>query len=389
MPRGKVYLISFGLILFCFTVSSAQIVSRCRPSPPLPKNPPRGVTGMSLSRDGKTLVSANADGNIRIWNVATGRVERTLTGHTNAIYNAVFSQNEKLLASSSRDLSARIWDVSTGRELFKFTGFKCSVKFVAFSPDGKMLAVVGNDGMLKLYDVKTGIELKSLVHTESPDVDISVYTVVFSKDGKMIYTGNGDGTISQWETKTGKEIKVWKAHNNNVSALTFDRNYRLLASGGDMSDPVLRLWDTRTLREVSAFGEKRTEGLSEQLKPIAFSPNGKLIAASVVGFDAKQRKYVYIRTYVWNVKTGKKLFTFEGHKFDVDALVFTNDNRFLLTGSVDGTIKFWDLKTGGETRTFTVPKFESDRIQDIFDWRKPKNDELKAGIFCESILALL
>jgi WD40 repeat protein len=55
------------------------------------------------------------------------------------------------------------------------------------------------------------------------------------------------------------------------------------------------------------------------------------------------------------VKTGEKLFTFEGHKLDIGALVFTPDNRFLISGSNDTTIKFWDLKTGQEARTFTQP----------------------------------
>ena len=44
---------------------------------------------------------------------------------------------------------------------------------------------------------------------------------------------------------------------------------------------------------------------------------------------------------VWNVEAGQKLFTIEGHKFDIDGPIFTRDDRFLLTGSVDTTIKFW------------------------------------------------
>src|SRR5436305_14726058 len=133
------------LLLLGFSSCKAQTVSRCRPSPPMPKNPKPGVIGLSLSRDGKMLVTAGADGIIRVWDVASGQIQRTLTGHTNSIYKAEFSPNEKLLASSSRDSTARIWDFTTGRELYKLTGFKCSVKSIAFSPDGKTLAVVGKD----------------------------------------------------------------------------------------------------------------------------------------------------------------------------------------------------------------------------------------------------
>lgn len=320
----------------------------------MPQNPKPGVIGLSLSRDGKTLLAAGTDGIIRVWDLASGEVKRTLTGHTNSIYKAEFSPNEKLIASSSRDMTARIWDFATGRELHKLTGFHCSVKSVAFSPNGKMVAAVGNDGMVKLWDVKTGRELKSLVHSDSPDVDTSVYSVIFSRDGKKIYAGNGDGTISEWDARSGEETDVWKAHYDNVMELAFSADYRLLASNGN-NEATVKLWDVATKKELRAFAEPKTDGLLENSHVVAISPNQKMIAASVAGIDEKRQQYVYVRTYVWDVETGKKLFTLEGHRFDVGGLVFTPDSRYLLTGSADRTIKIYDLQTGKETRTLTQP----------------------------------
>lgn len=320
----------------------------------MPKNPKPGVIGLSLSRDGKTLVTAGGDGIIRIWDVASGQVQRTLTGHTNVIYKAELSPNEKLIASSSRDSTARIWDFATGRELYKFTGFKCSVKSVAFSPNGQALVGVGNDGMLKLWDIETGKELRSLVHSNAPDVDISVYSAIFSRDGKQIYAGNGDGTISEWDVATGKETYVWKAHKETIIALAFSPDYRWLASDG-YNEANVKLWDAVTRREIRTFADQKTEGLLEQSHTLAISPNGKLIAASVSGIDEKQGQFVYVRTFVWNMESGEKLFTFEGQKFDIGGLVFTPDNRFLISGSADTTIKIYDLKTGKEARTLTQP----------------------------------
>jgi len=101
-----------------------------------------------------------------------------------------------------------------------------------------------------------------------------------------------------------------------------------------------------TVRAPAAFNYNST---------IAFSHDGRLIAASGIGLDQKQTTYVYVQTLVWKVETGEKLFTIEGHKFDIDGLVFTRDNQFLMTGSVDTTIKFWDMKTGLLSKTFTMP----------------------------------
>lgn len=343
------------LLFLGLTTSQAQTLSTtlsgCRPTPPLSPNPKPGVGGMTLSRDGKTLVVAGADGKIRFLSLASGEVQRTLTGHTNMIYLAVFSPDEKLLASSSRDRTARVWDVATGRELLKLGGFRCSVKAVAFSPDGRKVAASGNDGMLKLWDVKTGTELKSLVHINSADIDMSTYAFVFSRDGKKIYAGNGDGTISEWEVASGKETRVWKAHDRTAFKLSFSRDYRVLASFGDS---VLKLWDTSTWQEIRSLSMLRTGGAIQYSSSIAISHDAKLIAASNIGLDAKQTSYMFIQTVVWNATTGEKLFTLEGHKFDVDALLFTRDDRYLLTGSVDRTIKFWDMKSGQEARTFSL-----------------------------------
>ena len=176
-----------GLVAICLlslTSSQAQTLSSCQPSPPLPQNPKPGVNSLVFTRDGKTLIVGGSDGKIRLLNTASGTVQRTFSGHTNAIYIAVFSPDEKLLASSSRDLTARIWDVASGRELHKFTGFRCAVKSVAFSPDGRTVAASGNDGMIKLWDLKTEKELGSLVHIDSADVDMSVYSVAFDRTGK-------------------------------------------------------------------------------------------------------------------------------------------------------------------------------------------------------------
>ena len=329
-----------------------QTLSRCRPTPPMSANPKPGVGSLTLSREGKTLIVAGGDAKIRFVDIATGEVRRTLAGHTNAIYRAVFSPDEKLLASSSRDLTARVWEVASGREIHRLEGFRCSVKAVAFSPDGGMVAAAGNDGMLKLWDVKTGKELKSLVHINSADIDMSVYSVAFGRDGKKIYAGNGDGTISEWEIASGKETRLWKAHDATNLKLAFSPDYSLLASYGD---GLVKLWDTSSWRELRSMSTARAPAAFNYSSTMAFSHNGKLFAASGIGLDQKQTNYLYVQTLVWRVDTGEKLFTIEGHKFDVDGLMFTKDDHFLMTGSVDTTIKFWDMETGLQSRTLTLP----------------------------------
>jgi WD40 repeat protein len=180
---------------------------------------------------------------------------------------------------------------------------------------------------------------------------MSIYSFVFSRDGKKIYAANGDGTIGEWDVSSGKELRFWKAHDAWAYRLAFSPDYKLLASYGD---GVVKLWEPSTGREVRSLVMPRTEGIGEFPSAIAFSNDGKLITASTVGIDRKQNTYAYIRVLVWNAQTGEKVFTLEGQRLDINGLVFTRDDRFLLTGSVDTTIVFWDMKTGQKTRTFEL-----------------------------------
>jgi WD40 repeat protein len=344
-----------AILWFSFASSHAQTLSDCVAPPPLPPNPKPSVNSLTFSKDGKTLVVAGGDGKIRLLDAASGTVQRTFTGHTNAIYIAVYSPDEKLLASSSRDLTARVWDVASGRELHKFTGFRCAVKSVAFSPDGRTIAATGNDGMIKLWDLKSGNELQSFVHINSKDIDMSVYSIVFDRTGKKIYGANGDGTISEWDITKQKETRVWKAHDGNAYRLQFNRDYSLLASSG--FDALVKLWDTSDWHEVRSMSMARAPAVRNiPSTGLTFSHDGKLIAAGDSGFDQKLTTYVYVQALVWKVETGEKLWTIgASHKFDINGLTFTRDDKLLLTGSVDRTIKFWDMNTGSETRTITIP----------------------------------
>ena len=353
MLRAILYSSCAGaVLLLTLTSCHAQTLSNCQPAPPLRPNVKPGVAGLTLSHDGNTLVVGGGDGKLRFVDMTTGQVRRALTGHTNVVYRGVFNSNEKLLGTSSRDQTARVWDVATGRELQKLGGFRCPVKAVVFSPDSRVVAASGNDGRVKLYDVKTGKELKSLVHINSADIDMAAYSLAFGRDGTKIYAGNGDATISEWDVASGKETRVWKAHDNMTFKLVFSPDYSLLASFGDS---VVKLWDTSNWREIRSMSMGRAAAPFTLSGDLAYSHNGELVAASDVGLDQKQTSYVYVQAVVWNVKTGEKLFTVEGHKFDINGLVFTKDDRFLVTGSVDTTIKFWDMKTGLEARAFTIP----------------------------------
>src|SRR5947209_16965414 len=73
------------------------------------------VLGVAFSPDGTVLASCSRDKTIKLWNVRTGKLERTLTDHTADVYDVVFSPKGDLLASSGRDKTIKLWDARTGK----------------------------------------------------------------------------------------------------------------------------------------------------------------------------------------------------------------------------------------------------------------------------------
>jgi WD40 repeat protein/uncharacterized caspase-like protein len=104
-----------------------------------------------------------AVGRVQLWDVTTGQVVATITGHGRGVSKVAFSRDGKLLASGGTDNTIKIWDVATQKELRTFTGHTSGIESIDFSPDGRLLASASDDGSTFLWDAQTGEHLLTLI----------------------------------------------------------------------------------------------------------------------------------------------------------------------------------------------------------------------------------
>ena len=106
---------------------------------------------LQISPDGKLLAGANLNGFVHIWNVQSGELLRTLSGHVASAYALAFSRDSNRLASGGADNTVRLWNVQTGALVKVFGGHQAAVLGVAWSPDGQTIASRSQDGTVKLW----------------------------------------------------------------------------------------------------------------------------------------------------------------------------------------------------------------------------------------------
>src|SRR5262245_10201635 len=84
-------------------------------------------------------------------------------------------------------------------------------------------------------------------------------------------------------------------------------------------------------------------GHQSSIETVAFSPDGKLIASGSIDRTIK----------LWDVATGRELRTLSGHSDHVNSVAFSPDGKSVASGSWDRTIKLWDVATGRQLRTLS------------------------------------
>ena len=106
----------------------------------------RHVEAVSFSPDCKSLAMASFGGNLHLWDVASGKLLRTLKGHFSEVKAVAFSPEGRTLATAGADQTVRIWNVESGRELIQMQpgGVDLgTVNSLRFSPDGTQLLAAG------------------------------------------------------------------------------------------------------------------------------------------------------------------------------------------------------------------------------------------------------
>lgn len=214
----------------------------------------------------------------------------TSVGHSEAVNSIAVSPNGKLLLSGSSDKTVKLWDIRSRRLLRTMKGHTEKVNCVAFSPDGKTAASASgyyesSDATIVIWNLIDGSELAVLRGHNA-----SVNSIAFSPDGKYLISGGGmypgmygaghdenwsyDNALRLWDVSTGKLLRTYQGHKYSVTCVTFTPDGNSILSGGAggplATDYPIKMWDTHSGALLRQF-----KGHSERIEAIAISPDGE------------------------------------------------------------------------------------------------------------------
>lgn len=381
----KLWDLGAGRELRAFVADSADAMS-----------PPDDFSSLALSADGRLLAAGTLEAGVKIWDAATGKPRATIkrgAAPSGGADPLAFSPDGKTLAASGADGIIRIYDAANGKPLKTSGPPAGEVVALTFAPGGKTLASVHlikneteatESRSLRLWDAQTGRELRRI---DARDGD-EVQSATFSPDGQTIATAGGDiirGEVALWDAESGAQARTLKGETNAVNRVLFGPGGALAASYGFGAQT--KIWSMGSARELQSFpassfalsadgkklagiesfgGVKIWEAETGRLlltiplkssgsgndRPVAFSPDGKLLACggqiSPLGQLAGEVK-------LWDAETGRELRTLADK---ASAIAFSPDGKTLAAGvysptragTPSYTTRLWDVSTGEEMK---------------------------------------
>jgi WD40 repeat protein/serine/threonine protein kinase len=276
----------------------------------------------SFNPDGTRLITASNDGFVRIWDLPTGALVRSLiqgrVDSKDAHYNmAVMSPDGRVVAAIDvAGAFVDVWDANTGDVLNDLpTLGRGDSTSLAFSSGGEWLAACGG-GDLRVFNTRTW---ERVLTVEGPQVS----SFSFDPTGKWIATATETGKASVWEI-ANNSVHHLQEVGDSIHHIAFspDGEHIVTSSG----DGTVRVWDAHV-------GKLHVELRSRRgaLRWAEFDPTSKLVVSA--GGDS---------VAIADVATGMPVSVLEGPRGLVLSAHFDPSSRRVIAASWDGTARVWD-----------------------------------------------
>ena len=268
------------------------------------------------SHDGKTAVSASADGTVQMWDTGTGTLLKTLDGHTSSVLSVHMSHDAKVVVAGAADGSIKIWNESSAA-LATLNGHEGHVNAVFLSRRIARMVSGGADGMVCVWSC---VNMQGICfftgHTSE------VRAVCMNHDGSVVASGGDDKTVRIWNTEDDGDTLILDGQSASVTCVQLDDEH--VISGGE--DGRVVIWDLLKGQYIFSLSHHTLP-----VRALSLAGHGLLVSAS----DDRTVK-------ICDLYLGQVLRVLQD-EVGVSCVAASQNGRLLVSGNARGALNIWDL----------------------------------------------
>ncbi|MBF0203223.1 MAG: caspase family protein [Desulfamplus sp.] len=287
--------------------------------------------GVAFSTDGLFFATVSGSGSVQVWNTKDGQKIQDLYSNNGAITITAFSQDSNYIATGTKKGDIDLWSLRD--QSFHKT---ISIGSGAIS---SLIAIAQQGGWLastsqgsvKLVDISLGTIKRTYSSSEMNDT----LCLSLNRKGDRVITGHANGTIRIWDFFSAKNILTIDGKEGAVYSIDTSVD-DVLAAG--LESGKVELWNLATGKKI--FSEKRH---NSSVKAVVITHNSKYVAT---GSDDGLIKISPVGN--------KSEIVLAGHEGSVNSICFNQNDNFLLSASSDKTTRFWDWRQNKEAARIIV-----------------------------------
>jgi guanine nucleotide-binding protein subunit beta-2-like 1 protein len=156
--------------------------------------------------------------------------------------------------------------------------------------------------------------------------------VTLTSDSRFVISSSWDGSVRFWNIATGKTVQQLVGHKKDVLAVAVSHDDRQIMTGG--LDQAIKVWNTKGACKHTVDKNMHTDAVS----CVKFYHGQKNPIVVTASWDKSIK--------VWDNLYMQLMYTFTGHKAQINSIDMVQNSSYLASGSRDGTIMVWDLVNG-------------------------------------------